>query len=205
MIKTGFHKFNPADRGRLCSKDRLKRLPPAKILNDIGLKSGDSLVDIGCGPGVFALAAASIVGPKGIVFGLDISSEMIDELKKSATSLGLTNVRAILAKEVETNLPREASFYFMLNVFHELADRPASLRNIRRSMGAGSRLAIIDYFRKKTPHGPPLSERVPLKEAKSLLGEQGLTVRKTWRANEDEYGLVAGPAHPDRKSSFYSR
>jgi ubiquinone/menaquinone biosynthesis C-methylase UbiE len=204
-IRTGFHKFDPADRSRLCSEDRLKRLPPAKILGDIGLKSGDSLVDIGCGPGLFALAAASIVGPKGMIFGLDISPEMIGDLNKSAASLGLTNVRAMLTKETESDLPREASFYLMVNVFHELADRPAYLRNIRRSMGSGSRLVVIDYYRKKTLHGPPLSERMPLTETKALLGEQGLAVMRTWRVNEDEYGLMAGRARPDRKSSFYSR
>jgi len=205
VIKTGFHKFNPADRSRLCSEDRLKRLPPTEILNDIGLKPGDSLVDIGCGPGLFALAAASIVGPKGVVFGLDISPEMIDDLKRSAASLGLTNIRALLTKEIEAGLPRKASFYFMVNVFHELADRPAYLRNIRRSMASGSRLVIIDYFRKKTLHGLPPSERVPLTEAKALLGMEGLAVMRAWRVNEDEYGLIAGPGRPDRKRPFYSR
>jgi len=204
-IRTGFHKFDPADRSRLCSEDRLKRLPPAKILENIGLKPGDCLVDIGCGPGLFALAAASIVGPKGTIFGLDISPEMIGDLKRSAASLGLTNVRAMVTKETEPGLPREASFYLMVNVFHELADRPAYLGNIRRSMGSGSRLVIIDFYRKKTRHGPPLGERVPLTEAKGLLGERGLAVMRTWRVNEDEYGLIAGPARPDRKSSFYSR
>lgn len=193
-IKTKFHKFNPADRSRLCSEDRLKRLPPARILNDIGLKLGDTLVDIGCGPGLFALAAASVVGPRGAVYGVDISPEMIDDLKRSAEALGLTNVRAMLTRETEARLPRGASFYFLVNVFHELADRPAYLRNIRRSMGPRSFLVIIDYFRKKTLHGPPLSERVPLKEAKALLAEQGLAVIRTWRVNEDEYGVIAGPA-----------
>lgn len=205
VIKTGFSKFNPSDRSRLFSEDRMKRLPPAKILNDIGLKPGDTLVDIGCGPGLFALAAASVVGPRGAVYGLDISPEMIDDLKRSAASLGLTNVRAMLTQETEAGLPRSASFYFMVNVFHELADRRAYLRNIRRSLGPRSRLVIIDYFRKKTPHGPPLSERVPLKKAKALLAEQGLALVRTWRVNEDEYGLIADSAPRARAKLLRSR
>jgi ubiquinone/menaquinone biosynthesis C-methylase UbiE len=191
--KTAFHKFNPADRSRLCSPDRLKRLQPARILNDIGLKPGDSLVDIGCGPGLFALAAASAVGPGGTVYGLDIYQEMIDDLRSAARALGLTNVRTMLTRETETGLPAGAAFYLMVNVFHELADRPAYLRNIRRSMGPVSRLVIIDYYRKKTLHGPPLGERVPLKQARALAAAQGLAVLRTWRVNEDEYGLMAAP------------
>jgi ubiquinone/menaquinone biosynthesis C-methylase UbiE len=202
---TEFHKFNPACRSRLLSKDRLKRLPADKILHDVGLKTGDSVVDIGCGPGLFALAAASIVGPRGVIFGLDISSEMIADLKRYAASLGFTNIKTMLTQETEARLPRGAAFYLLVNVFHELADRPAYLRNIRRSMGPTSRLVIIDYFRKKTLHGPPFRERVSLKAAGALLAGQGLDILRTWRVNQDEYGLVTGPKPRARASSARSR
>jgi ubiquinone/menaquinone biosynthesis C-methylase UbiE len=187
------HKFDPAHRHRLCSRDRVKRLPPDEILKTIGLVPGGTFVDIGCGTGLFALPAARIVGPRGRVFGLDISRDMLDDLRRSAAGLGLKNIEARLAAETESRLPRGESVYFMANVFHELSDRAAYLRNIHKSMGPGSRLVIIDYLKKRTLHGPPLGERVSMAAAKSLLTACGFVLRKVWRVNEEEYGLIARP------------
>jgi len=187
------HKFDPFHRHRLCSSDRVRRLPPDEILKAIGLEPGGIFVDIGCGTGLFALPAARAVGPRGRVFGLDISRDMLDDLRRSAAGLGLKNIEARLAAETESRLPRGASVYFMANVFHELSDRAAYLRNIRKSMGPESRLVIIDYLKKRTAHGPPLRERVSMATAKSLLTAHGFVLRKVWRVNEEEYGLMAGP------------
>ena len=187
------HKFDPIHRHRLCSSDRVKRLPPDEILKTIGLGPGGTFVDIGCGTGLFALPAARVVGPRGRVFGLDISRDMLDDLRRSAAGLGAKNIEVRLTAETESRLPRGALIYFMANVFHELSDRAAYLRNIRKSMGPESLLVIIDYLKKRTLHGPPLGERVSLAAAKSLLEAHGFILQKDWRVNDEEYGLIVRP------------
>ena len=188
------HKFEPEARARLTSEDRRKRLPPEAILREIGLKAGDTFVDIGAGTGFFALPAARMVGPTGRVFGLDTSPGMVEDLARAAAEEGLTNVEAVLSAETEARLPANAAFYVLVNVFHELEDRAAYLDRIRESMGVRSRLVIIDYHKKKTEHGPPLADRVDAAEARALCEAHGLSVLKVWEANEEEYGLIAGPA-----------
>ncbi len=188
------HKFEPGARARLTSEDRRKRLPPEPILQEIGLKPGDTFVDIGVGTGLFALPAARMVGAEGLVFGLDISPEMVEDLALAAAAEGLSNLKAVLSEETAAHLPPEAAFYFMANVFHEIEDRAAYLERIRESMGPGSRLVIIDYHRRKTEHGPPLADRVEADEARGLCEAHGLSVFRVWEVNDEEYGLVAGPA-----------
>ncbi len=188
------HKFEPGARSRLTSEDRRKRLPPEPILRELGLKAGDTLVDIGAGTGLFALPAARMVGPDGRVYGLDISPEMVEDLARAAADEGLANVEAVLSAETEARLPANAAFYLMVNVFHELENRAAYLDRVRESMGPGSRLVIIDYHKKKTEHGPPLSDRVDAAEARALCEAHGLRVLRVWEVNEEEYGLAAGPA-----------
>jgi ubiquinone/menaquinone biosynthesis C-methylase UbiE/membrane-associated phospholipid phosphatase len=188
------HKFDPAQRSRLFSEDRRKRLPAGEILEAVGLKPGDVFVDIGCGPGFFALPAARTVGPSGRVVGLDVSPEMIADLQKSAAREGLHNVEAVLSAEIADRLPRGATVYFMANVLHELADPRGYIRRVRECMGPGSRLAIVDYEKRNTEHGPPVEERFSLEEVRDLLQAHGLSVHKTWRVNEEEYGLLAAPA-----------
>ena len=85
--------FDPSRRHRLSSSERRRRLPPEKILAEIGLGPGDTFVDIGCGTGFFTLPAAMRVGPSGKAIGLDISPEMIADLVVSASQKKLANVR----------------------------------------------------------------------------------------------------------------
>ena len=52
-----------------------QRLETIRLLN---LFRGDRVLDIGCGPGFLCESMAKIVGPKGTVVGIDISTDLID-------------------------------------------------------------------------------------------------------------------------------
>lgn len=187
------HICDPAQRKRLISAARRKRLPPGKIMTDIGLKSGEVLVDIGCGPGFFAIPAAGRVGPRGRVYGIDVSPDMISDLILAARKARLSNVRAVLARPGRLGLPRRADVYFLMNVLHEVKDRPKLLRAIRRAAKRTSRLAVIDFYRKKTRHGPPLRERISPAMLEALLKKTGFSPVRVGQVNREEYGVVARP------------
>jgi ubiquinone/menaquinone biosynthesis C-methylase UbiE len=184
-------KFESARFKRLMSAERRRELPPERILGEIGLRRGQTLVDIGAGPGFFALPAAAIVGPTGRIVGLDVSPVMVEELRKNAARKKFTQVEARRAEETAKNLPAGADFYLMVNVFHELEDRTAYLRRIRTSMNASSRLVIVDFLKKKTPHGPPLPERIPLRAIGGIMTAAGFVVERIFHPNAFEYGIIA--------------
>lgn len=183
-------KYESARHKRLMSAERRRELPPEHILGEIGLRRGQTLVDIGAGPGFFALPAAAIVGPAGRIVGLDVSPVMIGELRKNAARKKFSQVEVRLAEETAKNLPAGADFYLMVNVFHELDDRTAYLRRIRTSMNASSRLVIVDFLKKKTPHGPPLRERIPLRAIRTVMTDAGFVVERVFRPNTFEYGII---------------
>jgi len=187
------HTFDPARRKRLCSAERRRRLPPGKILAEIGLNTGDTFVDIGCGTGFFTLPAAVRVGPGGKTIGIDISPEMISDLILAALKKGLTQVKAVLSPPGKPRLPRGADVYFLANVLHEVKDKQAFLLAVRSAATRKSRLVVIDFYKNKSEHGPPLRERIPLAELKALLKKAGFTTFRVWRVNNEEYGLLAVP------------
>ena len=49
---------------RLMSAERRQEIPPERVLETIGLRPGQVFIDIGAGPGFFALPAAAAVGPR---------------------------------------------------------------------------------------------------------------------------------------------
>jgi ubiquinone/menaquinone biosynthesis C-methylase UbiE len=75
-----------------------KILLPA-ILNLLGDLRGKSLIDIGCGPGVYSLEFAK---RGAIVLGLDISQKMLDKARNSAK---MTNTKLTLQKTDAHFLP----------------------------------------------------------------------------------------------------
>ena len=70
-----------------------------KILEHIGIKSGQRVLDFGCGEGNYTIPAARIVGKRGLVYGLDKDKHVLDQLMGKAKSLGLENIRTLAIPE----------------------------------------------------------------------------------------------------------
>jgi ubiquinone/menaquinone biosynthesis C-methylase UbiE len=69
---------------------------PYKILGG-NIEKGQTVMDLGCGPGYFSLAMAEIVGEKGRVISVDIQEEMLQMLKEKSEQQGLKS-RIILRR-----------------------------------------------------------------------------------------------------------
>ncbi len=57
------------------------------------MEQGHTVVDFGCGGGVFCFAAADLVGEEGIVYALDRDESQLVSVAREAEARGLTNVR----------------------------------------------------------------------------------------------------------------
>lgn len=63
-----------------------------QLLEAVGIKAGQVVLDFGCGSGTYTVPAARIVGDKGKVYALDKDSKVLNELMQKAQSAGLNNV-----------------------------------------------------------------------------------------------------------------
>jgi SAM-dependent methyltransferase len=96
-------------------EERLKRqiadLAPDsdQLFERIGVKPGERIVDIGCGPGGALHLLAKRVGPTGSVLGIDRSAQFVESARRFAVDLGLTQVEVREGDAYDTGLPR-ASF-----------------------------------------------------------------------------------------------
>jgi SAM-dependent methyltransferase len=57
-----------------------------------GFGEGDTIIDVGCGPGYAALDLAKLVGPDGRVIAVDRSRRFLDVLERAARDRGLANI-----------------------------------------------------------------------------------------------------------------
>jgi ubiquinone/menaquinone biosynthesis C-methylase UbiE len=78
---------------------------PNKHLKAAGLKPGQNIVEIGCGPGFFTIPAAKITGKKGVVYALDNHPLAIKSVQEKIKKEGTENIETILDDESSTGLP----------------------------------------------------------------------------------------------------
>ena len=155
--------------------EREKILPPRQILTEFGLRAGRRLADLGSGSGFFALPAAEMVGPGGMVAAVDIDTRALAELQKQAV---LRRLDTILTTRGATGtgvpLPDgHVDVALIANVLHELDDPLAFLREAWRVLVDGGEVWIVEWQKKETPMGPPLAERKSVEEWTALIGEAG--------------------------------
>jgi ubiquinone/menaquinone biosynthesis C-methylase UbiE len=63
-----------------------------RLLEPAGLTKGQRVVDLGSGPGFFALALGDIVGPSGAVNGVDINARFVADARARAADRALAHV-----------------------------------------------------------------------------------------------------------------
>ena len=76
-----------------------------RILKLADIKSGDKVLDIGCGTGTSALIIAKDVGDEGEVVGIDLSSRMLDIARKKLKRSGFRNVTFLQANAEDIPYP----------------------------------------------------------------------------------------------------
>ena len=170
------HIFDPEERAKLDSPERRAEMPPEVTLVKAGIKPGDIILDIGCGTGYFTLPAARMVGPKGMVYALDVSGVMLTELRAKAASLGFFNIHALQAARGKLKMPEaDATLALLSDVLHEVDDKKVFLAAIGAALKPGARLAVIEWVKKETPKGPPVKERIAEDEMQVLLKSAGFS------------------------------
>lgn len=168
---------------------------PEAILNRVGLKSGLTFVDVGCGSGFFAIPAAHIVGENGKVYGLDIDSNAISTLREKARREDLTNLDLKVGRAEETILCEEcADIVFFANVLHDFENPNKVLTNARKMIKPSGRLVNLDWKKKATVMlGPPLRIRLNEKEASNLIETTGFKVESIEESGPYHYLIIAKP------------
>ena len=147
------------------SPGRDERLQINRVMDVLGIAAGKSVADIGAGSGWFTVRAAKRVGRDGVVYGIDINPEATRYIEKRAHKEQLENVKAILSKPEDPELPaRSVDAVLLLKTYHEVADPVMLLRNLRAALRSGAKVGIIDRNGNGEDHG--VGKDVVIREAK---------------------------------------
>ncbi|MEI8133320.1 MAG: class I SAM-dependent methyltransferase [Leptolinea sp.] len=183
-------RFDQHKKQTLIGPEREARWNPSKFLTRLVIQPGQSVLDLGSGPGFWTFPLAEIVGSNGIVWALDVSQEMLDMLAKRNPPSQVRLLQAELPKiELAT---ASLDWVWAAFVLHEVTPAETLASQLRRILKADGTLAVLDWRPDAVAEsGPPRHHRLSVEQVTKYLLEAGFkSVTLVWQ-DDDAYLLEA--------------
>jgi len=129
-------------------------LPERAVLASLGcgnptavaeLREGETVLDLGSGGGIDLILAAKRIGATGVVYGLDMTDEMLALARRNVADAGVVNVHLLKGVIEEIPLPADSVDVVISNCVINLSvDKAKVLTEIARVLRRGGRIGISD-------------------------------------------------------------
>ena len=122
---------------------------PVRFLEEARITPGARVLDYGCGPGSYSIAAAELVGDDGEVLALDIYSRAVETVQRKAAGRGLSNVETICAADPTALEAESFDLVLLYDTFHMLGDQRGVLEGVHRALKPHGLLSFSDHHMKE--------------------------------------------------------
>ncbi|MEO8314361.1 MAG: class I SAM-dependent methyltransferase [Pseudomonadota bacterium] len=149
------------------------------LIEDLALKPGMVVADVGAGSGYLSRRVAPLIKP-GRVMAVDIQPEMLALLAKVAEDPRYTNIEPLRGSVDNTNLPADSvDLAIMVDVYHELEYPWEVLDSIVRSLKPGGRVAFVEYRGEDARVPIKALHKMTEKQVRIEAGQHALTWERT--------------------------
>ncbi|MDZ4406241.1 class I SAM-dependent methyltransferase [Prosthecobacter sp.] len=117
-----------------------------KMREELEVKPGMVVCDMGCGNGYHTLPLAEMVGAKGKVFAVDVQPEMIEMLRQNITRKELKNIEPIVGLYYDPKLPpNTCDMILLVDVYHEFSHPVQMLAGMRAALKPDGLLVLVEF------------------------------------------------------------
>lgn len=163
---------------------------PHEVMEALAIKEGEIVADIGAGSGYFTMRLAKHVGPKGRVYAVDVSPDMVRHLHARVRDAKLSNVSPILAPPDDPLLPEPVDRFLIVDVWHHVEDQPKYLDHMKKLLKPGGQVIMIDFQKREMPVGPPVSMKIAREDLLKQMSGHGFKLMAEHTFLPYQYFLV---------------
>ncbi|MGD2110489.1 MAG: methyltransferase domain-containing protein [Phycisphaerae bacterium] len=167
---------------RLGFQHRVWAQETSALWNRAGFKPGQTILDLGCGPGYATLDLARLVGATGRIIGVDASARYLQHLETKRKSDGLNHVETHRCDVHELDLPAESfDGAYARWLFCFVKDPARVVSAVASALRPGGVFAVTDYFNYKA------FTLAPRNAAVDRVVE---AVQESWRAHDGDLDIM---------------
>jgi arsenite methyltransferase len=157
---------------------------PERVIDALRLHKRDVVADVGAGTGYFSRRFARQVAH---VYAEDVDPQALSFLRRE----GIAKVTVVPGKPENPMLPpNSCDVVFICDVLHMVENRPAFLRNVIPALKPGGKVAVIEFYRRELPVGPPLWAKLSEEEAKEDFLKEAFKLDKRLTFLPYQYFLI---------------
>lgn len=131
------------------------------IVDQLGLRPGLDVADVGAGSGLFSRIVAQRVAPDGDVYAIDIAPNLVEHVAETARQEGLTNLHARLGDPRDPKLPPgSVDRVLIVDTYHHFEYPAEMLDHIKRAMRPDAVLLLVEPERIVGITPPPVISMV---------------------------------------------
>jgi ubiquinone/menaquinone biosynthesis C-methylase UbiE len=140
------------------------------VLKELNIRSGQTILDAGCGSGYMSKEFSKILNNTGKVFALDPDKAAIEMLKKETKGTNIEPIIGDITKETKIE-DSSVDLIYLSTVFHGFSEGEIDgfQKEVKRLLKPNAVLAIVEFKKVETPFGPPLEIRYSPEELKKTI------------------------------------
>src|SRR5207248_211995 len=115
------------------------------LLDELALRPGDRVVELGCGPGGFSRRVLRRLGEGGVLAGVDYSAGLLDQAKTAVAGIGAARFEAVLADVAKLGPWLDgADVVLGRTMLHHIPMAEFVLGRLRTRLRPGTRIGFLE-------------------------------------------------------------
>jgi ubiquinone/menaquinone biosynthesis C-methylase UbiE len=123
-----------------------------RAVQALGLRAGDSVVEIACGTGLNFSLIEQAIGPEGRIVGVDLTDAMLGQAQRRIETNGWSNISLVQADAAEFEFPAEVDAILSTYALTQVPECGDVIAHGAEALTPGGRWAVLDL---KLPDNAP--------------------------------------------------
>jgi ubiquinone/menaquinone biosynthesis C-methylase UbiE len=129
-----------------------RRSQRLRAVSALGLRRGDTVVDMACGTGLNFTLLERVVGPGGRIVGVDLTDAMLARAKDRVETNGWRNVSLVQADAASFDFPAGVNAILSTYAMTQVPECAEAIAHGARALSGGGRWVVLDL---KVPGNTP--------------------------------------------------
>jgi ubiquinone/menaquinone biosynthesis C-methylase UbiE len=129
-----------------------QRAQRLRAVQALGLRAGDSVVDMACGTGLNFQLIEEAIGPGGRIVGVDLTDAMLARAEDRIAANGWSNISLVQSDAVAFDFPSEVDAILSTYALSQVPECAEVIAHGAAALSAGGRWAVLDL---KVPVNTP--------------------------------------------------